>query len=119
MSIIFILIPLSIVIATGFLLAFVWAVKSGQYEDTCTPSMRVLVEETGRTGYQPVPSGNLPDGTAERSQIIENIENCCVPPNSSRQVADRDGLVARSTPNSRCFLASAAAISNQTHSHHS
>jgi cbb3-type cytochrome oxidase maturation protein len=45
MSIIFILIPLSIVIAAGFLAAFIWAVKSGQYEDTCTPSMRLLTEE--------------------------------------------------------------------------
>ena len=45
MSIIFILIPISIVIATGFLLAFVWAVKSGQYEDTCTPSMRLLTDD--------------------------------------------------------------------------
>jgi cbb3-type cytochrome oxidase maturation protein len=45
MSIIFILIPLSIVIAACFLGAFIWAVKSGQYEDTCTPSMRLLTEE--------------------------------------------------------------------------
>jgi cbb3-type cytochrome oxidase maturation protein len=45
MIVIFLLIPLSIVIATGFLWAFVWAVRSGQYEDTCTPAMRVLVEE--------------------------------------------------------------------------
>ena len=44
-SIIFILIPASILIALGFLSAFVWAVKSGQYEDTCTPSMRLLLEE--------------------------------------------------------------------------
>ena len=47
MSVIFLLIPLSIVIAACFLGAFVWAVKSGQYEDTCTPSMRLLTEETG------------------------------------------------------------------------
>jgi len=45
MSIIFILIPLSIIIAAFFLFAFVWAVKSGQYEDTCTPSLRVLTED--------------------------------------------------------------------------
>jgi len=45
MSVIFLLIPLSIVIAACFLGAFIWAVKSGQYEDTCTPSMRVLLEE--------------------------------------------------------------------------
>ena len=45
MIVIFLLIPLSIVIALCFLGAFVWAVCSGQYEDTCTPSMRLLLEE--------------------------------------------------------------------------
>ncbi len=45
MIIIFFLIPLSVLVAVGFLAAFVWAVRSGQYEDTCTPAMRVLVEE--------------------------------------------------------------------------
>ncbi|MEW6305295.1 MAG: cbb3-type cytochrome oxidase assembly protein CcoS [Verrucomicrobiota bacterium] len=45
MSVIFLLIPLSIVIATAFLVAFIWSVRSGQYEDTCTPSMRLLLDE--------------------------------------------------------------------------
>ena len=45
MSVVFLLIPLSIVIAACFLAAFVWAVRSGQYEDTCTPSMRVLLDD--------------------------------------------------------------------------
>jgi len=45
MSVIFLLIPLSILIAACFLGAFIWAVRSGQYEDTCTPSMRLLLEE--------------------------------------------------------------------------
>ncbi|MCI0534139.1 MAG: cbb3-type cytochrome oxidase assembly protein CcoS [Verrucomicrobiales bacterium] len=45
MSVIFILIPLSIVIAACFLGAFIWAVRSGQYEDMCTPAMRVLLED--------------------------------------------------------------------------
>jgi cbb3-type cytochrome oxidase maturation protein len=45
MIVIFFLIPLSIVIAAGFLAGFIWAVRSGQYEDTCTPSMRLLLEE--------------------------------------------------------------------------
>ena len=48
MSVIFLLIPLSIVIAACFLCAFIWAVRSGQFEDTCTPSMRVLLEESSR-----------------------------------------------------------------------
>jgi cbb3-type cytochrome oxidase maturation protein len=45
MSVIFLLIPLSILIAAVFLGAFIWSVRSGQYEDTCTPSMRVLTDD--------------------------------------------------------------------------
>ena len=45
MIVILFLIPISIVLATGFLLAFIWAVRSGQYEDTQTPSLRLLLEE--------------------------------------------------------------------------
>ena len=48
MSVICLLIPLSIVMAAAFLGAFIWAVRSGQYEDTCTPSMRPLLEEEER-----------------------------------------------------------------------
>ncbi|HYU45856.1 MAG TPA: cbb3-type cytochrome oxidase assembly protein CcoS [Terriglobales bacterium] len=45
MSVIFLLIPLSILIAACFLVGFIWAVRSGQYEDTCTPSMRLLLDD--------------------------------------------------------------------------
>ena len=45
MSVILLLIPLSVVIAAAFLAAFIWAVRSGQYEDTCTPSFRLLLDE--------------------------------------------------------------------------
>jgi cbb3-type cytochrome oxidase maturation protein len=45
MSAIYVLIPVSLFLATAFLVAFVWAVRSGQYEDTCTPSMRMLSDD--------------------------------------------------------------------------
>jgi cbb3-type cytochrome oxidase maturation protein len=48
MSVIFILIPLSILLAASFLAAFIWAVRSGQYDDTSTPSLRLLMEDRGR-----------------------------------------------------------------------
>ena len=32
-------------VAGGFLLAFVWAVRSGQFDDTMTPAVRVLLED--------------------------------------------------------------------------
>lgn len=45
MSAIFILIGLSLVVALGFLTAFLWAVKNGQYEDDYTPSVRMLFDD--------------------------------------------------------------------------
>ncbi len=39
------LIAFSLLVAFGFLIAFLWAVKSGQYKDTYTPSIRVLFED--------------------------------------------------------------------------
>lgn len=45
MSVIIVLIITSIVVAVLFLLAFFWAVKSGQFDDTYGPSVRILFEE--------------------------------------------------------------------------
>ncbi|MCD4663985.1 MAG: cbb3-type cytochrome oxidase assembly protein CcoS [Bacteroidales bacterium] len=45
MSVVFILIIIGVVVAGGFLVAFIWAVKSGQYEDSYSPSVRVLFDD--------------------------------------------------------------------------
>lgn len=45
MSVILILIPVSVVVAACFLAGFIWAVRSGQFEDTCTPPMRMLADD--------------------------------------------------------------------------
>ena len=45
MSVILILIGASLLVAGGFLVAFIWAVKSGQYEDKYTPSVRMLFDD--------------------------------------------------------------------------
>ena len=52
MSVILLLIPLSVLFAGGFLAVFFWAVRSGQYEDTCTPSMRMLADDPCADGPQ-------------------------------------------------------------------
>jgi len=39
------LIFVSLTLALAFLAAFIWAVKSGQFEDVYTPSLRMLVED--------------------------------------------------------------------------
>jgi cbb3-type cytochrome oxidase maturation protein len=47
MAVIVLLIIASLAIAVLFLAGFIWAVKSGQFEDTCTPAMRILADEEG------------------------------------------------------------------------
>jgi cbb3-type cytochrome oxidase maturation protein len=41
----FVLIIVSLVVAIGFLIAFMWAVRSNQYEDDYTPSVRILFDD--------------------------------------------------------------------------
>ena len=45
MSVIVILIIVSVLVAGGFLLAFLWSVKTGQMDDDYTPSVRILFED--------------------------------------------------------------------------
>ena len=45
MSVIYLLIAVSIFIAIGFFIAFIVAVKSGQYDDDYTPSVRMLFDD--------------------------------------------------------------------------
>jgi len=45
MSVIYLLISISIVVALTFLYAFIRAVRSGQYDDDYTPSVRMLFDD--------------------------------------------------------------------------
>jgi len=44
MGVIVLLIIVSVVVAGGFLIAFLWSVKTGQMEDDYTPSVRILFD---------------------------------------------------------------------------
>ncbi len=45
MSAIIVLIIASISVAAGFLIAFLWSVKSGQYDDDFSPAHRILFDD--------------------------------------------------------------------------
>lgn len=62
MDIIYFLIGCSIVIAGLFLAGFIWSIRSGQYDDTYTPSIRMLFESE--------PSG------AEAQKQVQNDDSC-------------------------------------------
>ena len=50
MSVILVLIGFSLFVALMFLGAYFWAVKSGQYDDKYTPSVRILFDDKKETG---------------------------------------------------------------------
>jgi cbb3-type cytochrome oxidase maturation protein len=45
MSALYILIGVSLLVALGFLFAFLWAMRKGQYDDDYTPSVRMLFDD--------------------------------------------------------------------------
>jgi cbb3-type cytochrome oxidase maturation protein len=45
LEVIILLVGVSLIVAIGFLIAYLWAVKSGQYDDKYTPSVRILFDD--------------------------------------------------------------------------
>ena len=56
MSIIFLLIAASTIVALVFLAAFVWAMRTGQFEDDRSPAVRILGDAPPVTSNSPIPS---------------------------------------------------------------
>ena len=63
MSVIYLLISISIIVAGAFLYAFLRAVKTGQYDDDYTPSVRMLFDD------------ELVKGSAKKELPISKKEN--------------------------------------------
>lgn len=49
MEVMFLLILISLVVAAGFLLAYLWATRKGQFDDDYTPSVRMLFDDELRS----------------------------------------------------------------------
>jgi cbb3-type cytochrome oxidase maturation protein len=47
MSVILLMLPATLLLALIFLIAYIWSIRSGQYEDVRTPSMRMLADDVG------------------------------------------------------------------------
>ncbi|MDR8393421.1 cbb3-type cytochrome oxidase assembly protein CcoS [Aliifodinibius sp. S!AR15-10] len=61
MEVIFMLIGFSLLVALIFLALFFWAVKSGQFDDQHTPSIRILFDENKPTQKQNSSTTNKKD----------------------------------------------------------
>ncbi|MCW3462472.1 cbb3-type cytochrome oxidase assembly protein CcoS [Chitinophaga nivalis] len=52
MSVIILLLSVSLLVALGFLIAFIWSVKNGQFEDSFSPAHRILFDEKKDNGKE-------------------------------------------------------------------
>ena len=59
MSVIFVLIGFSSFVAIMFLIAYIWSVKTGQYDDNYTPSVRILFDSEIKDENQNERSQNI------------------------------------------------------------
>ena len=73
MSVIILLIIFSIIVATGFLVAFIWAVKTGQFDDTSSPSVRILFED-----QKPRRRKTIEDKKEARDDVKNDQESECI-----------------------------------------
>jgi cbb3-type cytochrome oxidase maturation protein len=74
MSVILILILASLAVAVAFLACFIWAVRAGQFEDTCTPAMRILSEDKAAApsvGRKGPPRSPLTEGNGRLSEASQ------------------------------------------------
>lgn len=77
MSVIFILIACSLLLAGSFLGAFLWASRSGQFEDDYTPSVRILFEEESMTPPSlRVESSALIDAEGSKKSSTKPSDQC-------------------------------------------
>ncbi len=53
MSVMILHIVVSLIIALGFLGAFIWAIKTNQYDDAYSPSVRILFDDQEPKNQKP------------------------------------------------------------------
>lgn len=55
MTIIYVVLPLALLVVLGAVWAYVWAARSGQFDDLDTPALRVIVEDGDGRADMPSP----------------------------------------------------------------
>ncbi len=64
MSVIYLVLPLALVLGAGFLIAFLWATRQGQFDDLETPAIRLALEDDApRPRRAEQPDRSNPSGT--------------------------------------------------------
>jgi cbb3-type cytochrome oxidase maturation protein len=65
-SVLYVLVPVALGLVVTAVLAFVWAARQGQFDDTTTPSWRAVLDDDGAS--VPDPAGSPRDDSALRGR---------------------------------------------------
>lgn len=61
MGVLYVVLPIALVLASGFVAVFLWAVRRGQFDDLQTPGVRILHDDvavrTDTPSVTPAPQG--------------------------------------------------------------
>ena len=82
MEVMYLLIAFSLIIASGFLGAFIWAVRNGQFDDRDTPSMRMLVDDVVPRKKRKKKTGRRVDGHSADAEGAGATPTDPLPPNA-------------------------------------
>ena len=63
MSVLFVVVPLALLVVGAALAAYVWAARTGQFDDTVTPAVRAL-EDDEPARPEPAEPSRTPDACA-------------------------------------------------------
>ena len=88
MSVIILLMLASLAVGLVFVGAFIWSVRSGQYEDTLTPSMRILADDAAQIHFQKAGNAAAPIPASENNLERRTKDN------SMKQTTNTAGTAA-------------------------
>ena len=75
MSVIILLIIIGILVAGAFLAGFIWAVKSGQYDDTYSPAVRILFDNPDEKKDEEEPEAKSSDSSSDTNDTKTEDHN--------------------------------------------
>ena len=86
MKIMLLLILISLLLAAGFLLVYLWAARNGQFDDDYTPSVRILFEDASAPGYSESPSTSTPPSdVSEHGQFPDKKTGAASPARQEKE----------------------------------
>jgi len=86
MKIMLLLILISLLLAAGFLLVYLWAARSGQFDDDYTPSVRILFEDASAPSHSESPSTSTsPSDVSEHGQSSDKKAGAASPARQEKE----------------------------------